>query len=311
MKFFEKQKEGACCEPGCCGAVETQAQTESLKESQTESETEIESERLKAQVREKYASIAVQAETSCCGGGGGCGMAEVTTFSEEYSGMDGYVADADLHLGCGVPTDLARLRAGDAVVDLGSGAGNDAFVARALVGEAGRVIGVDMTPQMVAKARANNRKMGYANVEFRLGEIEHVPVESGSADVVLSNCVLNLVPDKDRAFAEMFRILKPGGHFSVSDIVLSAPLPDFARKAAELYTGCVSGAQEKSGYLETARRAGFQGIRVDREREINLPDSLLEENLTPDQRAEFRASGVKILSINLFGERPAFPETRK
>ncbi len=286
MKIINKTS--ACCEPGCC-----------VEEVKPELET---AEKVKALVREKYGSIA-NTESSCCGVGGGCGMPEVTSFSESYSGKDGYHPDADLGLGCGQPTDLARIKVGDTVVDLGSGAGNDVFVARAQIGAAGKVIGVDMTPEMIKKARANNQKMGFNNVEFRLGEIEDAPVESGSANVVISNCVLNLVPDKTKAFSEMYRILKPGGHFSVSDIVLTGPLPEAALQAAILYTGCVSGALQKEDYVAKARQAGFTEIQVDREREIQLPHSVLDACLTPTQIREFTESGTKILSINLYGKK--------
>ena len=277
----------ACCSPGCCSAEVEEAVSSP--------------EAIKAMVREKYGSVA-QTEGSCCGGG--CGMPEVTSFSESYQGKAGYNSDADLGLGCGLPTELARIRAGDVVVDLGSGAGNDVFVARAQTGSAGKVIGVDMTAEMIEKARRNNLKMGFDNVEFRLGEVEHLPVETGTVDVVISNCVLNLVPDKSRAFAEMFRILKPGGHFSVSDIVLLGRLPEAAMQAAILYTGCVSGAVQKADYLAQARQAGFTAIRVDREREIRLPDSVLAECLTSEQIREFKAADAHILSINLYGEKP-------
>jgi arsenite methyltransferase len=285
------KKSSACCDPGCCSE---------------DAKPEIQSaETVKAMVREKYALVA-QTESSCCGigTGGGCGMPEVTSFSESYAGKAGYNPDADLHLGCGQPTELARIKPGDVVVDLGSGAGNDVFVARAITGETGKVIGVDMTPEMIQKARKNNLKMGFSNVEFRLGEIEHVPVDSQTANVVLSNCVLNLVPDKAKAFAEIYRILKPGGHFSVSDIVLTGPFPVAALSAAILYTGCVSGALQKDDYITKARLAGFTNIQVDREREIQLPPSVLAECLTPMQIQELKNSGTRILSINLYGQKP-------
>ena len=288
----ETNKSSSCCEPGCCGSEVV------IKDLELAA-----SDSIKSMVREKYAQVA-QMESSCCGIGGGCGMPEVTSFSESYVGKAGYNPDADLGLGCGMPTDLARIKAGDTVVDLGSGAGNDVFVARAQTGESGRVIGVDMTPEMIQKARLNNSKMNFNNVEFRLGEIEYLPVDSGSVDVVISNCVLNLVPDKARAFNEIFRILKPGGHFSVSDIVLTGPLPVAALEAAILYTGCVSGALQKDEYLDKAKQAGFADIQIDREREINLPTSVLEGCLTPDQFQEFAQSGTRILSLNLFGKRP-------
>ena len=174
-------------------------------------------------------------------------------IGDAYRSVEGYVAEADLGLGCGVPTEHAGIRPGDTVLDLGAGAGVDAFVARRLVGEEGKVYGVDMTPDMVAKARANAEKLGYRNVEFRLGEIERLPFERDMIDVVISNCVLNLVPEKARAFAEIHRVLRPGAHFCVSDIVASAPLPEGMRNAAALYVGCVAGAEPEADYSPSLR----------------------------------------------------------
>lgn len=258
-------------------------------------------ESIKSVVREKYGSIA-KAGSSCCGGG--CGSPELTDMSEDYAGKEGYLAEADLGLGCGLPTESVDIRKGDVVLDLGSGAGNDAFVARALTGEAGRVIGVDMTPAMVDKARANARKLGAANVEFRLGEIEHLPVESGAVDVILSNCVLNLVPDKPAAFAEMKRVLRPGGRFSVSDVVLAAELPEALRKDAELYAGCVSGAIPLEAYLSGLRDAGFTGVTVTRSRPISLPLEVIERHIGPEKARQL-ALGEIVLSITVSGVKPA------
>jgi arsenite methyltransferase len=229
-------------------------------------------------VRERYAAIARE-KTGCCAPSAcGCGpdMAPdgLDVIGDAYQGVAGHVADADLNLGCGVPTRLAALAAGDTVLDLGVGAGNDAFIARHEVGPAGKVIGVDMTPEMIAKARANAAKLGYDNVEFRLGEIEHLPVEADSVDVVISNCVLNLVPLKARAFAEIFRVLKPGAHFCVSDVVSVGELPEAVRHDAELLVGCVAGAIDKQAYLEVIRAAGFRAIEVAEARRLSLPAEL-------------------------------------
>src|SRR3989338_2079512 len=178
---------------------------------------------IKQTIKEKYGEIAKQSkeqnESSCCGAGG-CSTVDYAVFSENYNQLEGYVPDADLGLGCGLPTAFALIKKGDTVLDLGSGAGNDCFVARALTGETGKVIGVDMTEVMIAKARENAEKLNFNNVEFRLGDVESLPIGGNRIDVVISNCVLNLVPDKEKAFAEMYRVLKPGGHFSVSDVVL-------------------------------------------------------------------------------------------
>ncbi|MBI5463497.1 MAG: arsenite methyltransferase, partial [Ignavibacteriales bacterium] len=241
-------------------------------------------EELKTIVKEKYAQIAQQSRernaSSCCGSTCGCGANDLSIMADDYTSMDGYVAEADLGLGCGIPTDGAGITTGHTVLDLGSGAGNDVFVARRLVGERGRVIGVDMTEAMIEKANENNRKLGYANVEFRLGEIENLPVASYSVDVVISNCVLNLVPDKSKAFAEIFRVLKPGGHFSISDIVVSAELPPAIQQVAALYAGCVSGALKKNEYLRLLSEAGFANVVVKKEKKIDVPDDILLEYMS-------------------------------
>lgn len=257
---------------------------------------------LKAIVNNKYSEIARQYRGRCCAPSCGCSPSD--SFSEDYSSLPGHYADADLGLGCGLPTESARIRPGDAVLDLGSGAGNDVFVARRLVGESGRVIGVDMSEAMIQKARANNARLGYSNVEFRLGDIESLPVDEGSVDVVVSNCVLNLVPDKQLAFSEIFRVLRPGGQFSISDVVLNGVLPESLQNAAEMYAGCVSGAVLKDEYLSTVRNAGFQNIRVTKEKIIPLPDSTLRAYLSEGELAEFKNSGVRILSITVVAEKP-------
>jgi SAM-dependent methyltransferase len=266
-------------------------------------------EELKSIVRQKYGAIAsaTPAASSCCCGPSCCAPPAVPGLSEDYSGLPGYVPEADLSLGCGIPVDIAGIRPGDTVLDLGSGAGNDVFVARRIVGEAGRVIGVDMTAEMVARARANNARLGFANVEFRLGEIEQLPVESGSVDVVISNCVLNLVPGKRKAFAEIARVLKPGGRFSVSDIVLQGALPPPLLEAAALYAGCVSGALQKDRYLDLPVEVGLSQVSVRREKPYLLPDETLLEYLSPGQLSAFKASGSSILSITVTGEKPSGP----
>jgi SAM-dependent methyltransferase len=249
-------------------------------------------------VREKYASIAtgtpLPVAASCCS------RSATASFAEPaYPQMEGYAREADLSLGCGVPTAFASLRPGETVVDLGSGAGNDVFVAARAVGPEGRVIGVDMTPEMIARARANAEKLGSANVEFRLGEIESLPIESGSADVVISNCVLNLVPDKRKAFAEIHRVLKPTGRFTVSDIVLDSELPEEVRRSAELWAGCVSGALRKEAYLGIARDAGFE-LAIEKERAIEIPADDIAKAL---ERGAEGAQDVRILSITLTGRK--------
>jgi ubiquinone/menaquinone biosynthesis C-methylase UbiE len=225
-------------------------------------------------------------------------------IGEAYRGVDGYVAEADLGLGCGLPTEVAGLAPGQTVVDLGAGAGNDAFIARRIVGERGRIIGVDMTQAMVAKARLNAQRMGYGNVEFLLGELERLPLPEGVADVVLSNCVFNLVPDKAQAFREVLRILKPGGHFSISDIVSTRPLPARLLEVAALYTGCVAGALPLAEYLRLISETGFVNVELRQKRAIDIPDAVLEQHLSGAEFADWRASGLAILSVTLWGERP-------
>lgn len=264
-------------------------------------------ESLKELVREKYGQLARDGG-SCCGPTSCCGTPSdgdpFVRINEDYTQREGYVADADLGLGCGIPIDAADLHPGQTVVDLGSGAGNDVFIARRLVGESGKVIGVDMTPEMIRKARGNAAKVGYANVEFRLGEIDALPVEGGSVDRVISNCVLNLVPEKRAAFAEMFRILKPGGKFGVSDVVLEGDFPEELRRAAELYIGCVSGAMQKGAYLDSLKEIGFEDIRVTKEKVLEVPEDLLAAYLDEGQRKRLAQSGVRVLSITLQGAKP-------
>jgi ubiquinone/menaquinone biosynthesis C-methylase UbiE len=265
-------------------------------------------EELKELVREKYSQIAEQTkatnETSCCGAGSCC-ETDYTVFSEDYTKLEGYNPDADLGLGCGLPTEFAKIKEGDTVVDLGAGAGNDCFVARSIVGEKGKVIGIDITEAMIEKARTNTTKLGFTNVEFRLGDIENMPLAGSTADVVVSNCVLNLVPDKKQAFAEIFRILINGGHFSISDVVLAGDLPQSLKVAAEMYAGCVSGAVQKVEYLEIIRKAGFVNLIIQKERQINVPDEILKEYLNEQQLADYKASGTGIYSINVYAEKPS------
>jgi arsenite methyltransferase len=264
---------------------------------------------IKEMVKEKYGAIAAstkqQNQSTCCGSTCGCSDVEFTVMAEDYSKLPGYVADADLSLGCGLPTEFAKISAGDTVVDLGSGAGNDCFVARSLAGEKGRVIGVDMTEEMIAKARANASKLGFTNVEFRLGDIEAIPVEDGSVDVVVSNCVMNLVPDKQKAFAETYRIIRPGGHFSISDIVLVGELSDELRRDAALYAGCISGAVQKEEYLRVIADAGFVNVQIQKDRVIDVPNEILLRHMTLDQLREFKRNRTGIFSITVYAEKPA------
>jgi ubiquinone/menaquinone biosynthesis C-methylase UbiE len=262
---------------------------------------------LKEIVKSKYSEIALQDKAinaaSCCGAGS-CSTEVYNIMTDDYEGLQGYNPDADLALGCGLPTQFAGIKAGDTVLDLGSGAGNDCFVARHETGETGKVIGVDLTPAMIEKARKNAANLGYTNVEFIEGDIEELPVANDTVDVVVSNCVLNLVPDKEKAFAEMFRVIKPGGHFSVSDVVLKGELPVALKSAAEMYAGCVSGAIQKDKYLNHIFMAGFQKLSIQKEKEIVLPDDILSDYLTPSEIATYRNSGNGIYSVTVSAEKP-------
>jgi ubiquinone/menaquinone biosynthesis C-methylase UbiE len=228
---------------------------------------------------------------------------DYTIFSEDYSASQGYNPEADLGLGCGIPTDFAGIRKGDHVLDLGSGAGNDCFVARALVGDSGKVTGLDFTDEMLTKARANNTKLGYTNVEFLKGDIEAMPVPESVVDVVVSNCVLNLVPDKQKAFAEISRVLKPGGHFCVSDVVIRGDLPASLKQDAEMYAGCVSGAIQMDAYLGIIEKLGFQNITIHKQKAITIPDEIMSNYLSADQLQEFKDGGTGIFSITVSGKK--------
>ena len=265
------------------------------------------SEQLKELVKEKYSQIALQSKdvnaSSCCGATG-CGTIDNTVMADDYTQLDGYVVDADLGLGCGLPTEFAKIKVGDTVVDLGSGAGNDAFIARSITGESGKVIGVDFTDKMIEKAKINAGKLGYTNVEFRQGDVENMPLAGNIADVVVSNCVLNLVPNKRQAFAETFRVLKKGGHFSVSDIVLVGDLPEGLQKSAEMYAGCVAGAIQKNEYLSIIQQTGFSEITIQKEKRITLPENILKDYLSVDQIQEFNSGKTGIFSITVYAEKP-------
>lgn len=261
---------------------------------------------IKEMVKQKYSEIALQDmainASSCCGSGG-CSTEVYNIMTDEYTHLEGYNPDADLKLGCGLPTEFAKIKPGDTVVDLGSGAGNDCFVARHETGDTGKVIGIDFTEAMIDKARANADKLQFNNVEFRLGDIEQMPVTSDIADVVVSNCVMNLVPDKPKAFGEIFRILKPGGHFSISDIVLDGELPEKLRKAAEMYAGCVSGAIQQSDYLQIIKDEGFSNISVQKEKPIIVPNDILKNYLSEDEILAYHNSNISIRSITVYGEK--------
>ena len=265
------------------------------------------SEDLMSIVKEKYGIIALQIDEdkSCCGSSSCCGTGvDYTVFSESYEKLEGYNPDADMNLGCGIPTDFAHIKEGDHLLDLGSGAGNDCFVARAIVGDKGKVTGLDMTEPMVVKARENCAKLKFTNVDFVLGDIEVMPFDEKIFDVVISNCVLNLVPDKTKAFKEIFRVLKPGGHFCVSDVVIKGTLSERMKKDAEMYAGCVSGASEMSEYLKIVENSGFLNIKIHKQKEIKLPDSLLAEYNDANELTSYHTGETGIFSITVSASRP-------
>lgn len=272
-------------------------------------------EKIKKSVRDRYAGV-VTKESSCCAPPTSCcGSANV---AEQVSKGIGYTDEelasvpegANLGLGCGNPVALASLKEGETVLDLGSGAGFDCFLAANKVGKSGKVIGVDMTPEMLDKARENAQKDGYDNVEFRLGEIENIPAADNSVDAVISNCVINLSPDKRQVFGEAFRVLRPGGRLMVSDIVLLAPLPDFIKNSIEAYVGCVAGAMLRDEYINTIRDAGFRDVEI--VGEANFPVELMandptvkafvEESNIPAE--ELKKVADSILSIKVHATKP-------
>ncbi len=264
-------------------------------------------QQLKELVKQKYSEIALQDketnQSSCCGSGG-CSTEVYNIMSDDYSSLEGYNADADLGLGCGLPTQFAKIKKGDIVIDLGSGAGNDAFIARHETGETGKVIGIDFTPAMIERARQNAEARGFNNVEFRHGDIEDIPAGGNIADVIVSNCVLNLVPNKDGVMKEMYRVLKAGGHFSISDIVLEGELPKEIKQAAEMYAGCVAGAIQKQAYLELIKANGFENIIVQKNKAIIIPDDILQQYLSAEQLTAFKQSATGITSITVYAEKP-------
>ncbi|MFZ9504824.1 MAG: arsenite methyltransferase [Cyclobacteriaceae bacterium] len=269
-------------------------------------------DQLKEIVRQKYSQIALQDKetnaSSCCGAGG-CSTEVYNIMSDDYSTLEGYHAEADLGLGCGLPTQFAKIKKGDVVIDLGSGAGNDCFIARHECGETGKVIGIDFTRAMIDKARQNAEARGFNNVEFREGDIEKMPVSANTANVIVSNCVLNLVPNKNGVFKEIFRVLKPGGHFSISDVVLSGELPDGLRKDAEMYAGCVAGAIQKKEYLDLIQENGFTSVAVQKEKPIVIPDDILQNYLNAAEIASFKRGDFGIFSVTVFAQKPESTNT--
>ncbi|MFL0161996.1 arsenite methyltransferase [Aquirufa salirivi] len=262
---------------------------------------------LKEIVKQKYGEIAMQGKeenmASCCGAGG-CSTEVYNIMSEDYTTLGGYHADADLGLGCGLPTQFADMKVGDVVVDLGSGAGNDCFIARHEVGETGKVIGVDFTPQMIERARINAEIRGFNNVEFRQGDIENMPISANVADVIVSNCVLNLVPNKAGVFQDIYRVLKPGGHFSISDVVLVGELPSGLQKDAEMYAGCVAGAIQKEDYMQLIQASGFVNVQIQKEKPIIIPNDILSHYLSAQEIEEFKSGKTGIFSISVFAQKP-------
>ena len=263
---------------------------------------------MKKLVKQRYNELALmdKESVSCC-----CNPAApavpskkvYTIMSEDYSQLKGYEPDADLGVGCGLPTQYARIQKGDTIIDLGSGAGNDCFIAREETGETGRVIGIDFAPQMLARAKNNAQKRNFTNVEFLEGDIENMPVPGKTADVVVSNCVLNLLPHKDRIFKEIYRVLKPGGHFCISDVVLNGVFPKKFTDNASMYAGCIASAIQREDYLGEIEKANFTDIKVERTKTVVIPDEVLEEHLDRDTIKKYKAGNVGIYSITVTGKR--------
>jgi len=260
---------------------------------------------IKLAVREKYGNIATQSsllnQSSCCGSSSCCGDLGISMIGDEYENVAGHHKDADLGLGCGIPTVFANIKEGDHLLDLGSGAGNDCFVARSIVGEKGKVTGLDFTDAMIEKANSNNRKLGYTNLEFIKGDIEEMPLPDNNFDVIVSNCVLNLVPDKIKAFSEIMRVLKSGGHFCVSDVVLKGTLPAKLRNDLEMYAGCISGALSEKEYLDIINKQGFTNITIHKIRQITIPADVLGRYLTNQEMEDFQSREKGIFSITVSG----------
>ncbi|MBK6283895.1 MAG: arsenite methyltransferase [Draconibacterium sp.] len=262
---------------------------------------------LKKVVREKYGSIAGQSfllqKQGCCGTDNCCDELGFSMIGDDYKNIKGYNKDADLGLGCGIPTQFAEIKPGDHVLDLGSGAGNDCFVARSIVGDSGKVTGLDFTDAMITKAIENNKKLGFSNIEFVKGDIEEMPLPDNNFDIVLSNCVLNLVPNKTKAFKEIMRVLKFGGHFCVSDVVLKGQLPEKLQKDAEMYAGCVSGAVGIDEYLQIIKTTGFENIVIHKQKEITIPTDILSKYLNSEEIKEFKQQETGIFSITISADK--------
>ncbi len=261
---------------------------------------------IKEMVKAKYSLIATQNPTqqsSCCAQDSSP-QKIYHIMTDEYNNLAGYNPAADLKLGCGLPTKFARISRGDVVVDLGSGAGNDCFVARHETGAQGKVIGIDFSEAMVQKARHNAQQKNFDNVEFIVGDIEDIPLPESTAQVVVSNCVMNLVPNKVQAFREVFRILKPGGHFSISDIVLTGDLPAKIKNAAEMYAGCVASAILQSDYLDIIKQAGFSNLTIQKDKPIIVPEHILKDYLNDEEVAAYSSRETVIRSLSIYAEKP-------
>lgn len=265
---------------------------------------------LKKSIQEKYTVIAEQAENAdyedaCgCGSGCGCGSSGYADLSEDYTDMAGYHPFADLGLGCGMPVEYARINPGNTVVDLGSGAGNDCFVVREIIGDQGKVIGVDLTDRMVEKARKNAELEGYNNVEFRQGDMEKLPLSDKSAHVIMSNCSLNLVPDKRQAMQETYRALKHHGQFCLSDIFCKGDLPKGLKVDADMYLGCMAGTLSLDDGIKMLGECGFEEITIHSIRKIELPDAMLHYYLPPEEAKDFREGDPGMYAVTLSAEKP-------
>jgi SAM-dependent methyltransferase len=246
-----------------------------------------------------------------CGCGSGCGCSSYADTAENYTELEGYHPHADLGLGCGLPTEFIDIREGDTVVDLGCGAGNDCFVARERTGLTGKVIGVDITESMIERARKNAEMAGYNNVEFRLGDVENLPVSDQTANAVICNCVLNLVPDKSIALLESYRVMKHHGHLSIAEIVVIGNMPQALKEDAEMYAGCLTGAMAKDDFLRLVEVSGFENVRTADMKPVELPDAMLRSHLSDDQHREYQKGMFGLFTITATADKPCCKSGKK
>ncbi len=304
IKEINEQEKSTCCKSStentsCCSESKSEKASSCCDSSNdsscgcdnSKSESLGSAEDIKQVVQDRYSKV-VTSRACGCGSSG--------SFADGYDKLEGYNQSADYGLGCGIPTEHANIQPGNSVLDLGSGAGNDVFVARAIVGETGHVIGVDFTDAMIQKANDNKEKTGFTNVEFRKGDIEDMPVDNDSIDVVISNCVINLVPDKKKAFSEIYRVLKPGGHFCISDMVVNGQMEDSIRRDLELYAGCIAGAVSQDEYMGMLREIGFSNPEIRASKKVITSRERLDTKYSPEKAENMWSLSDKLFSITFY-----------